>query len=227
MSEQLVVRNVVLGYGRKRVLVISDFRVEPGTMARVRGPNGGGKTTCLDVVSGFLRPMKDDLPPRGDVVPNGSKPIVSYRSINLLAFRPYQIARLGIGRSFQRQPPPGGLTVEECLAMVRPSEANGVMLQFAAESGVMSFAKSFVYSLSGGFQRKLGLACALGQGSSLLLLDEPFFGMDIPAQQLIAHVLARRVESGVAIVLAEHRSFTQHGPCIDWSCEYGQLVAES
>ncbi|MGH8937296.1 MAG: ABC transporter ATP-binding protein [Acidimicrobiia bacterium] len=180
------------------VVAVDDFslNLEPGRVVAVIGPNGAGKSTFMNVLSGLYRADGGEI--RLDGQP-------------IHALNPAQIARLGVGRTFQiprvfrrltvmdnvlvpvahREVISGGIRerAQELLALVNLSDKAG---QYARE-------------LSGGQQKLLELARALMAEPQLVLMDEPFAGVHPELKQtLIDAVRAANRERGTTFLIVSH-----------------------
>jgi branched-chain amino acid transport system ATP-binding protein len=194
------------------VLAVSDvsFEVMQGSITGLIGPNGAGKTTTFNLISGRFPPTA------GCVRLNGQ---------TLTGLRPDRIAARGVARTFQGTRIFLKLTVTENvkiavlagvnvgywqdwlgLAVSRQVEANaerrtaeildwiGLSAQQAEKAGSLAYAH----------QSLLGIGLALALQPQLLLLDEPFAGMN-PGETMKAAEMVRRIrESGITVVLVEH-----------------------
>jgi branched-chain amino acid transport system ATP-binding protein len=170
----------------------------------VIGPNGAGKTTLINLLS-------------GDLAPSGGTVSLDGRDITGLA--PHQIARLGVGRSFQKTNVFLPFSVfENCrlaaqahmtssMRFFRPASANRTVNEAAqralAEAGLESRAQVPVAHLSHGEQRQVEIAMTLATSPAVLLLDEPLAGMDSDESGRIVALL-RKLVGHHAILLVEH-----------------------
>jgi len=165
--------------------------VLPGERVSLVGPNGSGKSTLGRLLVGLLRPD------RGRVVLGGADPS---------RLPAADVARRA-GYVFQ-DPESQFLATrvaDEVALGLRPDErarVPGLMESLRLPLG--EFADRSPYTLSGGEQRRLSLACVLVRRPRLLVLDEPTFGQDRLAYEGLLGILAGRAEEGTAIVAATH-----------------------
>jgi branched-chain amino acid transport system ATP-binding protein len=180
------------------------LRVEEGAVHALVGPNGAGKTTLFNMLTGFLPPSD------GRIV---------FREQEVTGLPPDQMARRGMGRSFQITSLFEQLTVLEHVALALQSATSlgyrfwmpeRVLGRFREEAlellgqvGLAEVADREVYSLPYGLKRALELALVLALKPTLLLLDEPTAGMGIQDVGRIIE-LVRRVRDGRTVVLVEH-----------------------
>jgi branched-chain amino acid transport system ATP-binding protein len=189
-----------------RVSVTVDYHQIVGII----GPNGAGKTTLLNVVNGFLPPRE------GRVIFQGKD--VTYKT-------PHEMARLGLGRTFQLINLFKGMTVIENvmvgghlkgrsgilmggLNLGRPRHEERIIRNAAMRSleflGLVDRAYHVVQNLPFGEQKLVELARALAMEPDLLLLDEPAAGLNSAETERLSSILRRIREWGVTIVLVEH-----------------------
>ncbi|MFL5674078.1 MAG: ABC transporter ATP-binding protein [Chloroflexota bacterium] len=215
-------------------LVDYELGLAPLTIHGVIGPNGAGKTTLFHLLSGFMRPTS------GSIVFEGR---------DITGTSAFNVARLGVGRTFQNIRLFGDLSVLDNVkvALQRRSKPStlGVLLSSpsfrAAERELDGRAMELLemFGLAGqrdraarnlpyGDQRRLEIARAVGIQPQVLLLDEPNAGMNpIETQALLALIRRLRDELGITIVLVAHDI-----PLVMNLCDriqvlnYGRLIAE-
>lgn len=185
MTTEFSVSGVAAGYGRVEVLHDLTFTVA-GAVIGLLGPNGAGKTTLLSVVTGAREAT------RGLVTVGGS---------------PVEAARLGYLPQSLR--PPGGYECQDFLRYVAwlrkvPSAAVDEHISSAlAAVGLEAQVRSKIRTLSGGQQQRLGVAQALVNRPSLLVLDEPTVGLD-PEQRRQFLDLVARLGTEYTVLMATH-----------------------
>jgi biotin transport system ATP-binding protein len=166
------------------------FSVEPGTLCGVVGANGSGKSTLLAAVAGLFTPTAGTLSVRGDVSP-GAEEAIRRRVALVLQDPDQQII---------------GATVDEdlLLGVPRGDEARrAAARRLAARFGLADRAAP-VHTLSLGSRRKLCIVTALRDAPEVLLLDEPFAGLDYPAVREMRAILAENRAAGVTQLVAAH-----------------------
>jgi branched-chain amino acid transport system permease protein len=189
-----------------RVSVTVDYHQIVGII----GPNGAGKTTLLNVVNGFLPPRE------GRVI---------FQGMDVTNKTPHEMARLGLGRTFQLINLFKGMTVIEnvmvgChlkgrsgilmggLNLGRPRHEERIIRNAAMRSleflGLVDRAYNVVQNLPFGEQKLVELARALAMEPDLLLLDEPAAGLNSAETERLSSILRRIRERGATIVLVEH-----------------------
>lgn len=206
----LEVRDLAKSFGGVRAVNGVSFQVASGSIVGLIGPNGAGKTTTFNLISGRFAPS------------SGS---VLFEGKSLSGRRADQISAFGIARTFQGTRIFPQLTVREnletaALASARVgfwSDLLGLPSARAAERrakdcaeatmerlGLASMAGETAGSLAYAHQSLLGIALALALRPRLVLLDEPFAGMNPGETQLAAQMVRRIREHGVTVILVEH-----------------------
>jgi ABC-2 type transport system ATP-binding protein len=157
------------------------------TVTCLVGPNGAGKSTVLALAAGLIRPSAGEI-------------TCGNRVVSLAAPPP------GLGYLPQQSAFPVVLTVADVVdfaAAARGTDADGLR-QVLALSGLEAVMQQTIGTLSSGWVRRLGLAVALMPPVDLIVLDEPFVGLDLEIlDRTVAH-LAQRVEDGAAVLLSSH-----------------------
>jgi lipopolysaccharide export system ATP-binding protein len=191
----LITEKLVKEYRRRRVVNGVSIQVNAGEIVGLLGPNGAGKTTTFNMIVGIVRP--DD----GEVRFEG-------RSIAPLAM--HQRARLGIGYLTQEPSVFRKLTVEQNLLAILETcpmtrDERRLRLKYLLEElDLEALAKSKAYQLSGGEKRRLEITRALITSPKLMLLDEPFSGIDPIAVYEVQKIVRRLRERGLGILITDH-----------------------
>jgi len=159
------------------------------------GPNGAGKTTTFNIVVGLVRP-------------DAGKVQFGERDLTRLAM--HQRARLGIGYLTQEPSIFRKLTVEQNILAILETCKVGraerqVRLKYLLEElDLTRLAKSRAYTLSGGEKRRLEITRSLVTNPKLLLLDEPFSGIDPIAVYEVQKIVRRLRDRGLGILITDH-----------------------
>jgi branched-chain amino acid transport system ATP-binding protein len=208
----LEIRDVTLRFKGLVALNRVSARVPPGRVTGIIGPNGAGKSSLLNCVNNFYRPQE------GSVVFDGD--------VELRRLRPYEIARLGVARTFQGLEVIRAATVIDNILLGRhvhmrrgvlsgslfygPSRAEEIEHRRRAEE-VMAFLEigklrhTRVGQLSYGQQKLVSIGRAIAMEPKLLLLDEPTAGLNFQEKGEVARLILRmRSEMGLTQVLIEH-----------------------
>ncbi len=185
---------VHLEYDGNAVLSSVTAKIQSGELVAIVGPNGAGKTTLLKIVAGILKPDK------------GSVHVFGHRPGGHVCIA-YVPQRSQVDWSFP-------VNVAEVVMMGRirkigpfrwPSKDDWQFVRQALQRvGMTQYADRQIGELSGGQQQRVFLAQALAQEAEIILLDEPFTGLDISSQEVIISMLQELKESSVAILVSTH-----------------------
>jgi lipopolysaccharide export system ATP-binding protein len=190
-------RSLVKSYSGRVVVNKVDFRVHSGEIVGLLGRNGAGKTTSFRIAMGIIKP-------------DAGAVLLNAEDITHLPM--YRRAQKGIGYLSQENSVFVRLTVEKNLLAIlelihgltaaeRKRRAHELMEQF----GLSRNAKQEARTLSGGERRKLEIARALITQPAIILLDEPFSGVDpIAVQDLQREILRLRRDLGLSFLLTDH-----------------------
>ena len=182
-------------YRQRRVVNGVSIHVAPGEIVGLLGPNGAGKTTTFNMVVGVVRPDEGT---------------VMFGERDITHTPMHERARLGIGYLTQEPSVFRKLTVEEnILAILETCELSAseqaVRLKYLLEElDLTPLAKSMAYQLSGGEKRRLEITRALVTSPKMLLLDEPFAGIDPIAVYEVQKIVRRLKERGLGILITDH-----------------------
>ena len=191
----LTTEALVKSYQQRKVVDGVSIGVEAGEIVGLLGPNGAGKTTSFNMVVGGVRPDA------GHVLFNGAD----------ITNEPMHIrARRGIGYLTQEPSVFRKLTVEENLVAILETcdlsrQEQAIRLaSLLEELDLTRLARSKAYQLSGGEKRRLEITRALVTSPRLLLLDEPFSGIDPIAVYEVQKIIRRLKQRGLAILITDH-----------------------
>lgn len=188
-------QELVRSYKKRCVVDNVSIGVHLGEIVGLLGPNGAGKTTTFNIVVGLVKPD------------SGS---VFFEDRKITQMPMHERARLGIGYLTQEPSIFRKLTVEQnVLAILETCDLSAkeraVRLQILLDELDLSrLAKSMAYMLSGGEKRRLEITRALVTNPKILLLDEPFSGIDPIAVYDVQKILRRLKEKGMAILITDH-----------------------
>lgn len=194
-DELLLTQRLVKEYKQRRVVNGVSISVAPGEIVGLLGPNGAGKTTSFNMVVGLVRPDE------------GS---VLFQGKNITSLAMHRRARLGIGYLTQEPSIFRKLTVEQNILAIletckmRRAERAIRLKYLLDELDLARLAKSKAYTLSGGEKRRLEITRALVTSPKLLLLDEPFSGIDPIAVYEVQKIVRRLKERGLGILITDH-----------------------
>jgi manganese/iron transport system ATP-binding protein/manganese/zinc/iron transport system ATP- binding protein len=189
------VKHLTVSYNARAALLDVTVSIEPDQLVGVIGPNGAGKSTFIKAILGFVKP---DI---GTVLINGKNVQQVKGQVAYVPQRgavdwdfPVTVQEVALMGRYQKIPwyknprKKDREAAMEALDMVRMAE----------------FAERQIGELSGGQQQRVFLARALSQGSDILLLDEPFAGVDAATERAILDVLGRAKNVGKTLVVVHH-----------------------
>ena len=204
-TDALVIHHAAVTYdGRTPVLEGIDGVVHAGESVALIGPNGAGKSTLLKAVLGLVPVVHGSITVLGRA-PLGARRQVAYvpQADTLDAEFPVNAAQVVL---MGRYPRVGWVR--------RPGRADRQAAAAALEEvGLGDHAHERFGALSGGQRQRVLLARAIAQQARLLLLDEPFNGIDALSEELLLAALQRRREAGAAVVVSTHDLALAHLFC--------------
>jgi lipopolysaccharide export system ATP-binding protein len=186
---------LIKAYRKRRVVNGVSIQVNPGEIVGLLGPNGAGKTTTFNMVVGVIRP--DD----------GA---VKFKEKNVTRWPMHRRARLGMGYLTQEPSVFRKLTVQQNILAILETcrigrQERQVRLKYLLEElDLTPVADSMAYTLSGGEKRRLEITRALVTNPKLLLLDEPFSGIDPIAVYEVQKIVRRLRDRGLGILITDH-----------------------
>ena len=194
----LEVRGLQKTYNGRRVVDSVDFHVGHAEIVGLLGPNGAGKTTTFRMVIGMITTEAGD---------------VKCENENVTNLPMYQRARRGMGYLAQEPSIFRNLKVEENIMAVLETqplsraERQQRLAELLSDLGLTRLAQSKAGTLSGGEKRRLEIARALVTNPTILMLDEPFAGVDPKACADIQKIIASLRARGMSILITDHNVF--------------------
>jgi heme exporter protein A len=178
-------------YGRQRALAGVTLELEAGTICALLGHNGAGKSTLLSILATLLRPTSGEV--RYGAVPHGRAAQELRGTIGLVAHDSFLYADLTARENLRLYARLYGLAEPEARAA-----------ELIARVGLEAAQDRVVRTYSRGMQQRLALARALVHDPPLLLLDEPFTGLDRSAVEMLKELLVERRAAGAILLLVTH-----------------------
>jgi branched-chain amino acid transport system ATP-binding protein len=229
----LELRGLSKAFGRNQAVNSLDMVVEEGQIRGLIGPNGSGKTTVFNLISGFLRPSSGRIIYQGQDISN---------------FPPHKVAGLGLSRTFQLTALFKELTVLQNVVMcshlhcrtnlwqqfwrdkktLRKEKATENSARALLEQmGIEEIAGELAGELPHGHAAALGIANALATEPKMILLDEPVGGMNpTETEQTMARIRNVR-DQGVTLLLVEHDMRAVLRTCDEITCiNFGTKICE-
>ena len=186
---------LVKEYRNRRVVNGVSISIAAGEIVGLLGPNGAGKTTTFNMVVGLVKPDEG---------------LVRFKEHDMTRLPMHRRARLGIGYLTQEPSIFRKLTVEQNILAILETcrmsrQERAVRLKYLLEElDLARLAKSVAYTLSGGEKRRLEITRALVTSPKLMLLDEPFSGIDPIAVYEVQKIVRRLRERGLGILITDH-----------------------
>ncbi|MEK9874035.1 MAG: LPS export ABC transporter ATP-binding protein [Betaproteobacteria bacterium] len=192
-TELLVAKQLCKKYGPRAVVKDISFTVKEGEVVGLLGPNGAGKTTTFYIVVGIIKSDGGSLLLRG-------------KDITHLPI--HKRAKLGMSYLPQEASIFRKLNVEQNVAAILElsgsQNINEDTRSLLSELGVEHLRKNTATSLSGGERRRVEIARALATRPSVILLDEPFAGVDPIAVLEIKNIIRFLTERGLGVIITDH-----------------------
>ncbi|MDR1535585.1 MAG: LPS export ABC transporter ATP-binding protein [Planctomycetota bacterium] len=194
----LEIRGLCKSYSNHRVVDGIDFHVGEGEIVGLLGPNGAGKTTTFRIVMGIIRAEA------------GS---VRLMNENITRLPMYRRAQHGMGYLSQEPSIFRNLTVEDNVMSIletqnlsRPAR-RARLAELLGDMNLTRLSRNLAHTLSGGERRRLEICRALVANPGILLLDEPFSGVDPKSCEDIQKIIFSLHERGIAILITDHNVF--------------------
>ena len=182
-------------YGGRKVVNQVEIFVQRGEIVGLLGPNGAGKTTTFYMIAGLVEPASGRVFLEGDEITNEAMYLRARRGMAYLAQEP------SIFRSLSVQDNIKAILETLPLSQQQQKERLDKLLN---DLKIEKLAKQKAYTLSGGERRRLEIARALVTEPSLLLLDEPFSGVDPKAVNDVQEIMKDLKDRGLGILITDH-----------------------
>ena len=204
-SPLLQVAELRKNFGGVQAIDDLNFEIAEGELMGIIGPNGSGKTTAVNLITGFVKPTEGNI---------------SYRGKDITGWPPYKIVRLGIARTFQMVKPFYQLPAYKNMIIPLYSprvkkiiggkygDRDAVGLDLLEEVGFErdAFVAYKVASvLPQGYLKRLELAKAIALQPDLIILDELFSGLSLAEVASIVPIIEKLRQEGKTIIMIEHR----------------------
>jgi branched-chain amino acid transport system ATP-binding protein len=210
MAELLEIKSLTKRFGGLVAVNGISFSVREGEILSVIGPNGAGKSTLFKLIASFMRPSDGE---------------VLFRGTRISGLAPHIVARAGVVRTFQETTIFKGMSVRNNVIIAHHLRSRASLLGFYAGSraaradesdfarsadeileflGLGKIATQLASTLPQGHLRALGIAIGLATNPTILLLDEPFAGMNHDETRRAVELVRAVRERGVTILLVEH-----------------------
>jgi branched-chain amino acid transport system ATP-binding protein len=191
---EVEISGITVAFGGLTALQDVSVDVRPGEVLGIIGPNGAGKTTLINTLSG--------LSSGGRITGT-----LRYKGADLLKKRPTVRRRLGIARAFQHAELFDELTIAENLLCAKRRagvQERRMTRQLLSRVGLADVADRYPRELPFGLQKRADLARAVAEGADLVLLDEPFGGLDGAEREILAAQIRDLKAAGATVVIVDH-----------------------
>lgn len=227
MSQLLEVSGVSVSFDGFKAINNLSFSIGPAEMRAIIGPNGAGKTTFMDIVTGKTKPDEGTV-------------LWGEMSKNLIGMNEAKIARIGIGRKFQRPTVFEDQTVFENLLIAVKNERSPLAVLFfkpkfkdlakveelASEIGLSDQLERKSGELSHGQKQWLEIGMLLAQDPQLLLVDEPAAGMTLGEREHTTDILKAAAKTRAVVVVEHDMDFVRRLECKVTVLHEGSVLAE-
>ena len=201
MEAILEIKGLTKAFGGLQAVLDFDLNAYKGDIIGIIGPNGAGKTTVFNLITGFIRADSGDVRFKGHSIANR---------------KPYQIVNRGMARTFQLVDLFKEMTVlENVMVPCYSHRAKGLRMhkgkpwrtamEFLDEIGLADRYDETAKNLPFGEMRLLDIARAMATEPEILLLDEPFSGLDVEDAEVLSSAIKRMHEKGQTMIIIEHR----------------------
>jgi branched-chain amino acid transport system ATP-binding protein len=206
----LEINSISKNFGGLQAVTRLSLKVEEGLIFSIIGPNGAGKTTAINMITGIYPPTSGEI---------------LFEGRTLFRKKPYQVAHMGIGRTFQNIQVFANMSVRENVMMGLHTQSDSGFLKCIMHTPAVwkeektirqktdvvlkffdldSKAEILVGGLPYGDQKRVEIARALAMKPKLLLLDEPVAGLNFQETEEMARTILKIRDKGITIILVEH-----------------------
>ncbi len=227
MDSLLEVNSISVSFDGFKAINNLSFVIGENELRAIIGPNGAGKTTFMDIVTGKTRPDAGEV-------------LWGEKNVSLLRKSESEIARLGVGRKFQRPTVFEDQSVEDNLMMALKNDRGPFQVLFynydaedqqkvreiAEEIGLISEIGRQAGQLSHGQKQWLEIGMLLAQEPHLLMVDEPAAGMTTDERKKTVQLLKRMAQSHAVIVVEHDMEFVRELECRVTVLHEGAVLAE-
>jgi branched-chain amino acid transport system ATP-binding protein len=201
MDAVLEIRGMSKAFGGLQAVRNFDLQVRKGDLIGIIGPNGAGKTTVFNIMTGFIRPDSGE---------------VWFQGENITRLKPFQIVNRGLCRTFQLVDLFKEMTALENVMIpcfshrvsrqrAKEEKPWKIAMKFLEEVGLAKRFNEYAKNLAFGELRLLDIARAMATQPDILLLDEPFSGLDTEDAAVLSAAIQQMHRKGQTMIIIEHR----------------------
>ena len=194
-NADLEAHNLVKVYGDRTVVRGMNVSCSCGEIVGILGPNGAGKTTTFYMIVGLVRPESGSIRFRGEDITGLPVYLRARKGLGYLAQEPSIFRKLSVWDNV--------MAILETLPMSK-KDRSARAEELLAPFDLMKVARQPAYTLSGGERRKLEIARALVRNPAILMLDEPFAGVDPLSVNEIQDIVRQLAAKGLGIIITDH-----------------------
>lgn len=191
----LITKDLIKSYSGKKVVDKVSLEIERGVIIGLLGPNGAGKTTTFHMIAGLIAPEAGKVFLNGEEISKLPFHKRARKGINYLPQEPSVFRKMSVKENV--------LTVLENMEPVRAKRKKRAR-ELLERLGIVDLAERKAYTLSAGERRRVEIARALATSPSILLLDEPFSGIDPISVEEIQQILYSLKADRLGIVVTDH-----------------------
>jgi lipopolysaccharide export system ATP-binding protein len=201
----LSAEGLVKKYQGKTVVNGVSLHVDEGEVVGLLGPNGAGKTTCFYMIMGLVPVDAGSVNLGGRDLTSSPMHVRARNGLGYLAQEPSIFRRLNVEQNI--------LAVLELGKKSSKQDRQARCDELLEEFGLSQLRHNLAISLSGGERRRLEIARSLASDPSIILLDEPFAGVDPISVSDIQQIVEKLAETGIAILITDHNVRETLGIC--------------
>ncbi|WP_419590783.1 LPS export ABC transporter ATP-binding protein [Thiolapillus sp.] len=202
----LSAEGLVKKYQGKAVVDGVSLHVDEGEVVGLLGPNGAGKTTCFYMIMGLIPVDAGSIGLGGRDLTSSPMHVRARHGLGYLAQEPSIFRRLNVEENILA-------VLEIGLKKMQKRERQERCDELLAEFGISHLRRNLAISLSGGERRRLEIARCLATSPSIILLDEPFAGVDPISVADIQQIVENLAKTGIAILITDHNVRETLGIC--------------
>ena len=201
MDAVLEIQGMSKAFGGLQAVKDFDLQVGKGDLIGIIGPNGAGKTTVFNMITGFIRPDSGE---------------VWFQGENITRLKPFEIVNRGLCRTFQLVDLFKEMTALENVMIpcfshrvshqrTKEEKPWKIAMKFLEEVGLAKRFNEYAKNLAFGELRLLDIARAMATQPDILLLDEPFSGLDTEDAAILSSAIQQMHRKGQTMIIIEHR----------------------